>query len=144
MPLKYKNGACMLSFFLSLSVTHMIRANKKYTWLLKVHYLKRRTLSIRLCSLFSLFTPSVFEWIFMKQRIFFFYEADTRYRSRFFALAGHKTTYASTGNKHLCHCQTYQNYQPITQRSEKTYFQSYFSASNISGIILISFFCQKY
>ena len=82
----------------------------------------------------------------MKQRKFFFYEADTRDRSRFFLQDGHETTYESTGDKHfftiLCHCQTYQNYQPIPQRSENSYFQSYFSALNISGIIL-NFFSVK-
>ena len=43
-----------------------------------------------------------------------------RVRPRFFDQVGHKTMYASSGNKHFftksCHCQTYQNYE---QRQQK-------------------------
>ena len=42
-------------------------------------------------------------------------DIQVRYSSRLFEQIGHKTTVASSGNKHFltisCHCQTYQNYQ---------------------------------
>ena len=46
----------------------------------------------------------------------------SRVLPRFFDQVGHETMYASSGNKHFfnkyCHCQTYQNYEFLTQKND--------------------------
>ena len=47
-------------------------------------------------------------------------DINSRVRPRFFDQVGHKTMYASSGNKHFftksCHRQTYQNYEQSQQK----------------------------
>ena len=61
-----------------------------------------------------------------------------RVRPRFFDQVGHKTMYASSGNKYFftksCHCQTYQNYEQSPQTSQNSYFQIYFSVLKVGRI----------
>ena len=55
---------------------------------------------------------------------FYNFDRDIRVPSRFFDQVGHKTLYASSGNKHFftksCLRQTYQNYEQPTQTSENS------------------------
>ena len=61
--------------------------------------------------------------------------SPSRVRLRFFDHVGHKTMYASSGNKHFntksCHHQIYQNYEQPPQTSQNLYFQSHFSVLKI-------------
>ena len=61
-----------------------------------------------------------------------------RVRPRFFDQVGHKTMYASSGNKHFFtkswHRQTYQNYEQPPRTSQNSYFQSHFSVLKIGRI----------
>ena len=61
-----------------------------------------------------------------------------RVRSIFFDQVGHKTMYASSGNKHFftksCHHQNYQNYEQPPRTSPNSYFQSHFSVLQIGRI----------
>ena len=58
-----------------------------------------------------------------------------RVRPKFFDQVGHKTMYASSGNKHFLnkssHLQTYQNYEQPTRTSQNWYFQSHFQCQKL-------------
>ena len=58
---------------------------------------------------------------------FYNFDRDIRVPSRFFDQVGHKTLYASSGNKHFftksCLRQTYQNYEQPPRTSQNSYFQ---------------------
>ena len=66
----------------------------------------------------------------------------------FFDQVGHKTMYASSGNKHfftkLCHHQIYQNYEQPPQTSQNLYFQSHFSVLKIGRIFPKKIFYEEY
>ena len=99
---------------------------------------------------------------FKKPRILFFNLHGIRYwrlliirnsmhprvHPRLFDQVGHKTMYASCGNKHFftksCHCQSYQNYEQPPPSSQNSYFQRHFSVSKIDQILLKIFFYEVY
>ena len=71
-----------------------------------------------------------------------------RVRPKIFDQVGHKTMYASSGNKHFLnkssHLQTYQNYEQPTRTSQNLNFQSHFSVLKIGRIFPKTNFYGKY